>query len=71
MTRNGPFDAVSLPIFGVLGKARRATLSARRVVALSGPLGPDAAPAVPPVTAPSGSPTEPAGAPSSPTGMGD
>ena len=62
MTRTGPFDAVSLPVFGRLGKGHRAALSARRVIAASGRNGPDADLVVPPVTTPApGSPREPAG----------
>lgn len=50
MTESGHFDAISIPILGLLGKGHRAALSARRVTAPSGLNGPDTAQAVPPVT---------------------
>jgi hypothetical protein len=52
MTTHGPFDAIRIPILGVLGKGQRAARSARRVIAISGQNGPDADPGTPPVTAP-------------------
>lgn len=65
MTQYGPFDAVSLPVFGRLGKGHRAALSARRISVRSAACGSIADPAMPPVTTPApGSRAEPAGVPS-------